>query len=1041
MDYKFLDKVVLRTPLLRNKTNFTVEELTSLFQNDEIREALYLSSPSLLSEFEKALAQGTLDQQPRIVHSLLKYALRMHNRCTPFGLYASCGVSKWGSQYFLKKTPTDRNTRLDMMYIFGLTQALASKDSLKSRLRFFPNTSCYSIQGNIRFVEYYSKQGKRVHQLCEVKNSDYLSDILSSSKVGLRISELVQNLVSKDISTEEANEFVSEIIECQLLVSELDIAVTGMEPLDCILMLLESKDCAIDQELEYIYRSLSKVRVLLNELDSTGGKKNQLHEHMMEILDHLGVEYLAGKIFQTDLFHKVETQHMIDVTIEADKNNLLKAVRVLNKLTPSQPINNLSNFKAKFTERYDSQEISLCEALDAESGIGYGEALKNANDINPLIDDLPIFSKKNRSKGTTALEWNSLQSFLLKKLHDNRDDQSVIVIDEEELVGFENNWDDLPASMSILYKHIEVNDQGNQFYLRAVGGSSAINLLGRFSCGNKEVEALVSEIATMEKDFYENSVIAQICHLPESRIGNVLFRASIREFEIPFLCKPSLESDNVITVDDLYISVVRNKIVLRSKRLNKAVIPRLDNAHTFSRNALPLYHFLCDFQTQDLRSNLTFNWGSVLQNEFKFLPRVRVGNIILSLGTWQLQREELEPLIQTQKANDQTKLNLVINQFKIKYNLPSIFGLVESDTELVINLNDELNVAMFILAIKNRPFIKLREVLFDEETAIVRDNFNKPYNNEIISVLVKDGKGNTTLNPKFPIEKKNNSLRSFEIGSEWLYFKFYCGIKNSDNILTNCVHPLCEELISEGIIDYWFFIRYTDPENHLRVRFHIKDIINIGYLIRRVYSQVNDLQRNGTIWKTQMESYKREIERYGELTIELAEQLFFYDSMRALKVLFISIGDDEIRWKLAILSIDNMLNRFKVNHFDRHRLLENIRNSFSDEFGIDKYSKAVLDKKYRLNRQSIYNILKDQRHMYSIIELDEITCLNEDKIIESIKMLNEGSQKLRFGILSSFIHMSLNRLFRNKQRRNELVIYDFLSRFYKSEIARNHQSS
>ena len=33
-------------------------------------------------------------------------------------------------------------------------------------------------------------------------------------------------------------------------------------------------------------------------------------------------------------------------------------------------------------------------------------------------------------------------------------------------------------------------------------------------------------------------------------------------------------------------------------------------------------------------------------------------------------------------------------------------------------------------------------------------------------------------------------------------------------------------------------------------------------------------------------------------------------------------------------------------------------------------------------------------------------------------------------ILSSYIHMSINRLFRSKQRKNEMVIYDFLNKYY-----------
>ncbi len=40
-------------------------------------------------------------------------------------------------------------------------------------------------------------------------------------------------------------------------------------------------------------------------------------------------------------------------------------------------------------------------------------------------------------------------------------------------------------------------------------------------------------------------------------------------------------------------------------------------------------------------------------------------------------------------------------------------------------------------------------------------------------------------------------------------------------------------------------------------------------------------------------------------------------------------------------------------------------------------------------------------------------------------------------LMSSFIHMSMNRLFRAKNRVHELVCYDYLYRYYKSAIARS----
>jgi hypothetical protein len=39
-------------------------------------------------------------------------------------------------------------------------------------------------------------------------------------------------------------------------------------------------------------------------------------------------------------------------------------------------------------------------------------------------------------------------------------------------------------------------------------------------------------------------------------------------------------------------------------------------------------------------------------------------------------------------------------------------------------------------------------------------------------------------------------------------------------------------------------------------------------------------------------------------------------------------------------------------------------------------------------------------------------------------------------LITSYIHMMMNRSFRSRQRIHELVLYDFLYRYYKSVIAR-----
>ena len=60
-------------------------------------------------------------------------------------------------------------------------------------------------------------------------------------------------------------------------------------------------------------------------------------------------------------------------------------------------------------------------------------------------------------------------------------------------------------------------------------------------------------------------------------------------------------------------------------------------------------------------------------------------------------------------------------------------------------------------------------------------------------------------------------------GSEWLFFKIYTGPKSADTLLAGPLRILVTSLLERAHVDSFFFIRYTDPEYHIRLRFHLPD--------------------------------------------------------------------------------------------------------------------------------------------------------------------------------------------------------------------------
>ena len=154
-----------------------------------------------------------------------------------------------------------------------------------------------------------------------------------------------------------------------------------------------------------------------------------------------------------------------------------------------------------------------------------------------------------------------------------------------------------------------------------MGGTSAANLLARFAYTDVAIEDLINQITQKEQSLNEHATFAEIAHLPDSRVGNILFRPHIRECEIVYLSNSTLSEEQKIHLSDVMISYRLGRLVLRSKKWDREIIPRLTNAHNYSRSSIPVYRFLCDMQHQG-RTNLYFNWG-YLEEDLDFLPRVR----------------------------------------------------------------------------------------------------------------------------------------------------------------------------------------------------------------------------------------------------------------------------------------------------------------------------------------------------------------------------------------------------------------------------------
>ena len=288
--------------------------------------------------------------------------------------------------------------------------------------------------------------------------------------------------------------------------------------------------------------------------------------------------------------------------------------------------------------------------------------------------------------------------------------------------------------------------------------------------------------------------------------------------------------------------------------------------------------------------------------------------------------------------------------------------------------------------------------------------------------------------PKAPVRVV---ARTFPPGSEWLYAKLYTGTATADRVLSEELAPLASEAVASGAARRWFFIRYAESGWHLRVRFHGDPRM----LRERVQPALDDMARRlvdaGIVWKVQLDTYEREVERYGgPEAIELAEEIFHRDSEAVLALLESCSGDagSDLRWQLMVAGIDRLYADFGFDLQARLRLAERSRDAYGRQFQYDRLREPLANR-FRRDRAPLLRLLEGG---VPIPALDRRSAA----IVPIVREL--ASRRLQSplaAIVPSIVHMFVNRLSRSAGPEHEMVLYDYLVQSYRSRIARESKGA
>ncbi|HEY5371759.1 MAG TPA: lantibiotic dehydratase [Hanamia sp.] len=1016
--FKDFGKVIIRSPFYsyvdlfdQNNETRDLEDLVCLRLKDPVfLEALYWSSPQLYNaalKFKEGSVKGP--KENKLMQTLKKYFIRASTRCTPYGIYASTGIATPGSHGVDQKREMERKVRIDMGLLQNIKSHIESDPGIYPYLLYSINNSLYSIPGQYRFTETIIENGKCHYQLSALHHTVLLEQIVELAKDRMISPDDIYELTEEDTSYEEFNDFIKELITSQFLVSELQLGLTTGDELGRFAEVLNRlKEKGINAAKKYLdlFLFIENILIQFKKLP-LGVLPLEEIKDLKSLLAECGIGDFQDHIFQADL--KESFKEHIVFPGESIKD-IKKGILILGKLTNNDSnVKQLKNqFIKLFGEKYDTREISLSEVLDPEFGIGFPPREKIGDTFfNSLIQKVDL---------ATDGKIESVTRDFQAELQDKTDALNIqfvkedIQLRDEDLKDLNDKYSTLPNTLSVMGRLLP----SGKILLESVGGAHSNALLGRFAYLDNKIEELCKQLVDTDQQNSTDVIFAEIIFIPEGRIGNIARRPILSRYEIPILACPGVDGEKRIPINDILVSIHDNEIILRSKKLNKRIIPRLSNAHNYSSSEVPVYKFLASIQSQGTLG-LKINWGDFAAKK-RFLPRITYKNIILHRACWFLYKSDIKTIIESPNSIEQ------LRRYLQKWNVSKFVCFTEGDNELFIDTSNNSYLEILIEEIKSLDSVKLNEWLYTSPSG----NFESgmpPIQQFILPLFKKD-----TIISK-PLQKLatlNEVQRTFEPGTEWIYFKIYCGSTFSDEILSSVVNPAIQSLLKSKVIRKAFFIRYTDPHYHIRFRLQLVNNINKQYFamaIKCIYSLLHPFSANRIIWNVQLDTYQREIERYGERGILTSEVIFFHDSLLYLNCLKHEefIEDEQIRFLVAIKNIDKWLTLIKMSLKEKaDYCLQNCQR-FSTEF--DSGVKFQLDLKYRELKNGLPSFLNSDDYDKEFNE--------RDRNLQKILMPKEN--------LTSYIHMSMNRWFLTEQRLMEYMCYLFCNKYYNQLLWHNQK--
>jgi len=685
------------------------------------------------------------------------------------------------------------------------------------------------------------------------------------------------------------------------------------------------------------------------------------------------------------------------------KEQLLSAIpgliKMLHGILPNSDREALNQFITRFKKKFEDQEVPLLLALDPEMGVGYDQ-LEQAGENDDFIAKISNKSAKSESDG------EGIKSAFKQHLSPQSFEKGKPVFLNKLALKLNDNPKPLPNSFSLI---MSVHD--DLIFTEQIGGATSNALTGRFTMADEAVEIYAKNVAGAEQAANPEVLFFDVAYMVETNVDNVNRRQCMYGHQLSILNFDT--SADPLSLNDIQLSVKGTEVILRSKRLNKRLVPRMASAYNYSRSDLSVFRLLCDLQHQGLTTSLSLPLDNLFP-DLDYYPRLQYLNIVLSNYKWKIKKEDL-------LGQDQKLLSIkLFRAHLVKIGVSNYFKAGLSDQTLCFALHSDEDLNAFLQYMQKHSSLYIEEVNLSQNSIVV-DDAGQPY---VAQFVLSINHAEKIYNALLPQVQHTDVIRYFPPGTEWLYFEIFCHQQRSDQVLAEVIASFLADHAAD--IKSWFFIRYNENGNHIRFRVLLNDKLKTQAVTSGLMDNLDEFLNSGLVSDVQIKTYKRELERYGSDMIEHVEKHFATDSDFVMS-LFETQPDHFDKYKLCSMLFSEIINAGLVDQQVAGKIIRSLSDSFNREHHLDATDFKQLNNHYQQFRKT---------------EFTELTAEQEQQFEQFsasfISILKQVRPEKRVKLLSDLMHMHVNRLFNKDQRTHEMVMYYFLLKDIQRQNAINN---